>query len=68
MTGKSIPETSVSETGRMVRALTEPGEKAPLSSGEEIPRRVVPLQTNEVRGSQPRIQVEPRVIFTRPEP
>ena len=52
----------------MVRALTETGEKAPLSSGEEIPRRVVPLQTNEVRGSQPRIQVEPRVIFTRPEP
>ena len=41
------------------------GEKAPLSSGEEIPRRVAPLCANEVRISQIRIQVEPRtsVLF-----
>ena len=50
----------------MVRALTEPGEKAPLSSEEEIPRRVAPLYANEVRTSQVRIQVEPRVNLYSP--
>ena len=46
--------------------MTEVGEKAPWSSEEEMLRRVAPLQVNEVRTSQVRIQVEPRVNIYSP--
>ena len=42
---------------------------APLSRGEEMPRRCSAVTGKEVRVSQTRIQVEPRVmLLTRPEP
>ena len=60
---------SGTEKRRLVQALAGAGEKAPLSSDSEMDRRVTPLQVKEVRTSQVRIQVEPRVMFTtRPEP
>ena len=57
---------SGTEKRRSVRAFAGAGEKAPLSSDSEMDRRPPAVIGKEVRISQIRIQVEPRVNIYSP--